>query len=82
MLPISERAISTMTAASGFNDVLRIYNSTQRDGIGFNLAYIDTDFTQKLPQPFDPGYMRGLFDYGYQRGRNGYHWTHKPPFFL
>ena len=82
MLPISERAISTMTAASGFNDVLRIYNNTQRDGIGFNLAYIDTDFTQKSPQPFDPGYMRALFDYGYQRGRAGYHWAHKPPFFL
>jgi hypothetical protein len=43
---------------------------------------VDTDFTQKSPQPFDPGYMRALFDYGYQQGRNGYHWAHKPPFFL
>jgi predicted acylesterase/phospholipase RssA len=80
-LPIAERAISTMTTASGFNDVLRIYSNTQRDDIGFNLAYIDTDFTMKLPQPFDPGYMRALFDYGYQRGRAGYDWAHKPPFF-
>jgi predicted acylesterase/phospholipase RssA len=80
-LPIAERAISTMTTASGFNDVVRIYTNTQRDGIGFNLAYIDTDFTMKLPQPFDPGYMRALFDYGYQRGRGGYDWAHKPPFF-
>jgi len=80
-LPIAERAISTMTTASGFNDVLRIYSNTQRDGIGFNLAYIGTDFTEKLPQPFDPGYMRALFDYGYQRGRAGYDWAHKPPFF-
>ena len=61
-LPIAARAISTMTTASGFNDVLRIYNDTKRDGIGFNLAYIDTDFTVKLPQPFDPGNMRALFD--------------------
>jgi len=80
-LPIAERAISTMTTASGFNDVVRIYTNTQRDGIGFNLAYIGTDFTQKLPQPFDPAYMRALFDYGYQRGRSGYDWAHKPPFF-
>ena len=80
-LPIAERAISTMTTASGFNDVMRIYNNTQRDGIGFNLAYIGTDLTQKLPQPFDPGYMRALFDYGYQQGRSGYDWAHKPPFF-
>jgi hypothetical protein len=25
--------------------------------------------------------MRVLFDYGYQRGRGGYDWAHKPPFF-
>jgi predicted acylesterase/phospholipase RssA len=80
-LPIAERAISTMTTAGGFNDVVRIYANAQRDGIGFNLAYIGTDFTEKLPQSFDPGYMRALFDYGYQRGRSGYDWAHKPPYF-
>jgi predicted acylesterase/phospholipase RssA len=79
-LPIAERAIATMTTGSGFNDVLRIYSNTQRDDVGFNLAYIDIDFTMKLPQPFDPGYMRALYDYGYQRGRAGYVWAHKPPF--
>lgn len=78
-LSIAERAISAMTTASGYNDVVRMYTNTQRDGIGFNLAYIGTDFTQKLPAPFDPGYMRALFDYGYQRGRRGYDWAHKPP---
>jgi hypothetical protein len=78
-LSIAERAISAMTTASGYNDVVRMYTNTQRDGIGFNLAYIGTDFTQKLPAPFDPGYMHALFDYGYQRGRRGYDWAHKPP---
>jgi hypothetical protein len=52
--------------------MLRIYNTTQRDGIGFNLAYIAPDFNQKLPKPFDQRYMRALFDYGYQRARRGY----------
>jgi hypothetical protein len=78
-LSIAERAISTMTTASGYNDVVRIYNNTQRDGIGYNLAYIGTDFTMKLPQPFDPGYMRALYDYGYRLGVRGYAWAHKPP---
>jgi predicted acylesterase/phospholipase RssA len=78
-LSIAGRAISTMITASGYNDVIRIYNNTQRDGVGYNLAYIGTDFTQKLPEPFDPGFMRALFDYGYQRGRRGYEWAHKPP---
>ena len=31
---IAGRAIATMIAASGFNDVIRMYNTTQRDGIG------------------------------------------------
>jgi predicted acylesterase/phospholipase RssA len=79
-LSIAGRAISTMIAASGHNDIVRIYNNTQRDRIGYNLAYIGPDFTQKLPEPFDPGFMRALFDYGYQRGRRGYDWAHKPPF--
>jgi predicted acylesterase/phospholipase RssA len=76
---IAARAISTMIAASGINDVIRMYNATQRDGIDFNLAYIGSDFTQKLPAPFDQGYMRALFDYGYQRARRGYEWAKQPP---
>jgi hypothetical protein len=45
----------------------------------FNLAYIGSDFTQKLPEPFDQAYMRALFDYGYQRARRGYDWAKQPP---
>jgi hypothetical protein len=56
-----------------------MYNTTQRDGIGFNLAYIGSDFTEKLPEPFDQGYMRALFDYGYQRAMRGYAWAKAPP---
>jgi len=76
---IAARAISTMITASGFNDVLRMYNSTQRDGVGFNLAYIGSDFTEVLPAPFDQHYMRSLFEYGYVRGARGYDWAKQPP---
>jgi predicted acylesterase/phospholipase RssA len=79
MLDIAERAISTMIAASGFNDVMRIYFTTLRDNVAFNLAYIGSDFDMKLPSPFDPAYMRALFDYGFQRGRAGYKWSRTPP---
>jgi Patatin-like phospholipase len=78
-LGIAERAINTMISASGINDVIRIYNITQHDGIDFNLAYIGRDFTEKLPSPFDQGYMRDLFAYGYQRARRGYDWAKRPP---
>jgi hypothetical protein len=78
-LGIASRAISTLIAASGINDVIRMYNTTQHDDIDFNLAYIGRDFTMKLPAPFDQGYMRTLFDYGYQRARHGYDWAKRPP---
>ncbi|WP_198370175.1 patatin-like phospholipase family protein [Roseomonas rosulenta] len=78
-LGITGRAISTMIAASGYNDVVRMYNNTQRDGIGFNLAFIGSDFTEELPAPFDQGFMRALFQYGYERGRRGYDWASRPP---
>jgi predicted acylesterase/phospholipase RssA len=76
---IAARAISTMISVSGYNDVLRMYANTQRDNIGFNLAFIGTDFTKVLPSPFDPDFMRALFDYGYVRGKRGYDWLHQPP---
>jgi predicted acylesterase/phospholipase RssA len=79
MLGIAGRAISTMIAASGMNDVIRAYNRTREDGIDFNLAYIGSDFNEVLPAPFDTGYMRKLFDYAYSQGRQGYHWAKTPP---
>ena len=78
-LGIAGRTIATMIAAAGYNDVVRIYYSTQRDDVGYNLAYMGTDFTTPLPEPFDPVYMRALYDYGYQRARRGYDWSKKPP---
>src|SRR5207344_2746400 len=48
-------AIATMTATSGVNDTYRMYVTTKRDGVGFNLAYIDNDFTLPYKGPFDQG---------------------------
>ena len=78
-MSIAGRAISTMITVSGYNDVLKMYASAQRDNIGFNLAYIGSDFTKELPKPFDQAFMRALFDYGYQRARRGDEWAHQPP---
>lgn len=78
-LAILTQTTTTMTAASGVNDTYRIYLTTKRDGIAFNLAYIDEDFTLPYKGPFDKGYMRALFDYGYQMGLAGYPWKNTPP---
>jgi hypothetical protein len=76
---IAGRAISTMIGSSGYNDVLRMYFSAQRDGIDFNLAFIGRDFTAAFTTPFEQAYMRALYEYGFERGRQGYSWTRIPP---
>jgi hypothetical protein len=78
-LTIAGRAIATMIHYSGYNDILRIYATTKRDGVDYNLAYIDTDFPGTKHEDFDPAYLRALFDYGYARGRAGYPWRKAPP---
>lgn len=78
-LSIATQAISTMTATSGVNDTYRMFVTTKRDGVGFNLAYIDSDFTVPYKGPFDQGYMRSLFEYGYNKGKAAYRWHRTPP---
>lgn len=80
MLGIAGRAIATMITASGYNDLVRIYFTAKRDGVGFHLAYIGTDFDKKLSEPFEQAYMRALFEYGYSKARAGYPWAAKPPY--
>ena len=75
---IAGRAINTMLAASGHNDVLRTYFVSQRDGVDYNLAYIGSDFTVEKKGEFVQAYMQALYDYGYQQARAGSEW-HKPP---
>jgi predicted patatin/cPLA2 family phospholipase len=80
-LTITERAIETMIHYLGYNDVLRIYQTAKRDGVDYNLALIETDFVTPKREPFDPKYMKALFDYAYEKGRRGYAWHKEPPLF-
>ncbi len=78
-LGIAGRAITSMIAASGINDVLRIYAAAERDGVDYNLAYIGRDFTVEYGQPFEQSYMRSLFEYGRHRMLQGNAWAKKLP---
>ncbi|WP_431282307.1 patatin-like phospholipase family protein [Humitalea sp. 24SJ18S-53] len=78
---ISRRALSTTIHFSGVNDVVRIFLTSQRDGVGFRLAYIDPAFEAERPEAFDQAYMKALFDSAYEQARNGYPWMDRPPGF-
>ncbi|WP_244408499.1 patatin-like phospholipase family protein [Roseomonas fluvialis] len=79
LLPISGRAISSMIAASGQNDILRLQTNAVRDGIDFNLTYIGEDFTLPWVRPFDREWMRALFEYGRLRTVEGRTWQSSHP---
>jgi len=78
-LKIVGRAISTMIHYSGYNDILRIYATTKRDGVDYNLAYIESDFPDTKHEEFDPAYLRALFAHGYNKGKQGPGWHKAPP---
>jgi hypothetical protein len=78
---IAGRAINTMLAASGHNDVLRTYFISQRDGVDYNLAYIGADFTLEKKGEFEQAYMQALFQYGYEQAKSGREWHKLPPAF-
>jgi hypothetical protein len=81
-ISIAGRAISTMLASSGRNDVLRVYFTSRRDGVDYNLAYIGRDFDgPEKKGEFDQAFMRALYDYGYRQAKAGLEW-HKAPFGL
>jgi predicted acylesterase/phospholipase RssA len=78
-MSIAGRAVETMIASSGFNDVVRIWLNAERDRVEYRLAYISSEFDVPYTTPFNPDYMRPLFEYGYSRAARGFDWAHRPP---
>jgi predicted acylesterase/phospholipase RssA len=78
-LSIAGRAVSSLIQTQGVGDLYRIYATTQRDGVDFNLAYIPSSFDVPLNEPFEQHYMAELFKLGYDLGRTGYPWEKMPP---
>jgi predicted acylesterase/phospholipase RssA len=73
-LPIAQRSLSTLTKSSGVES-LRIYRDlARRTNTALNVAFIDRDFTETAPAPFDRGYMNDLFEYGRAKARAGAAW--------
>ena len=79
LFSITSRAVSTLLHFSGVGDISRIYLIALRDRLRFCLAYIGSDFNTERREPFDPYYLRALFDYGYAKGRRGVGWVAAPP---
>src|SRR5262249_22871867 len=55
---IAGPAIASLIHTQGIGDLFRIYATTQRDGLDFNLAYIDDDFQAEHRTDFDTVFMK------------------------
>ena len=78
-MTIAGRAISSLIHTQGIGDLYRIYLTTQRDGVDFNLAYIPASFNAPHKEEFDTEFMRQLYAVGYDMAAKGYPWQKTPP---
>lgn len=79
IFPIASRSIASLIRTQGMGDLYQIYTLCERDGNDFNLAYIPSDFSEEPTEGFDPVYMTKLFEFGFQKGFDGYPWEKAPP---
>jgi hypothetical protein len=78
-LPIASRAISSLMHMQGVGDLYRIYVTTQRDHVDYNLAFVPPTFNTPHKEQFDTAYMRALYQTGYDMAAAGYPWRKTPP---
>ena len=78
-MDIAGRAVSSLIHTQGIGDLYKVYVLTQRDGAGFNLAYIPSSFNAPHSEEFDTEFMRALFQTGYEMSEKGYPWDKLPP---
>jgi len=57
----------------------RSYVAAKNSGIGFYVATIPASFKAPSRGPFDPDYMRALFDAGYDQGKSANPFGTEPP---
>lgn len=80
-MSIAARAVSSLIHSQGIGDLYRIFATTQRDGVDFNLAFIPASFDFPHREEFDNAYMRALYAEGETSARQGFPWAKIPPGF-
>jgi hypothetical protein len=79
---IGPRSVSTLIKAQGSGDLFRIFATSQRDNLDFNLAFIPDALDTNREDEFDSRVMNLLFETGYKLAKVGYHWHKSPPGFI
>ncbi len=78
-IEIAARSSSTILKTQTRSILYSTYDFARRNKFGFNLTYIEGRIPAAASSGFDTAYMRGLFQYGYERARSGQVWSKSPP---
>jgi predicted acylesterase/phospholipase RssA len=78
-IEIAARSSSTVVKTQTRSILYSTYDFARRNKFGFNLTYIGGRMPAAPSSGFDTTYMRGLFQYGYDRARSGQAWSKSPP---
>jgi len=76
---IAAKSLNSLIKTQGIGDLYRLYANAKRDGMDYNAIWVPEDFELKEKEPFDPVYMRKLFNLAYKTGKNGIPWSKVPP---
>src|ERR1700731_4039950 len=84
LVPNSTIEIAARTSASVTKTQIRsvffeTYHAPRRNNFGFNLTYIARDFPSPGSSGFETGYMRSLYQYGFDKAKTGDFWAKAPP---
>jgi predicted acylesterase/phospholipase RssA len=78
-IDIAARASASVTKTQIRSVLYETYDFARRNSLGFNLTYIDKDVPSPGSFGFETGYMRSLYQYGYDKAKAGNFWAKAPP---
>jgi predicted acylesterase/phospholipase RssA len=78
-IEIAARASASVEKTLTRSVLYETYDFARRNNLGFNLTYIDKEFPPSRSSGFDTGYMRSLYQYGYDKAKAGNFWAKAPP---
>jgi hypothetical protein len=76
---IIERSVLATIRSKGIGNLYQIFHMAVRDGLAFHLAFIPPEFDLEQREPFDPDYMKALFEIAHDLAVDGYPWASTPP---
>lgn len=76
---ILSRTVTTAIKYMLRNAIDRAYILAKRSGAGFYFAYVPQEFNAPARGPFDPDYMRPLYEAGYAKGASQSPFFREPP---